>query len=114
MMIRLQTAVDPERKDSSMRTADPSALSRLPIGRVGALFALVLLGLTSGGCARERHEITPTTLGTDFNRTPRGKMTPFPWPGLDIVKAAPGSPAAAGPATVDTAAALASGERPPI
>jgi hypothetical protein len=92
-----------------MRTGSPLALSRLPVGEsVGALFAWVLLGLVFGGCARERHEITPTTLGTDLKRMPRGKMTPFPWPGQDIVNAAPRMPSAAGPGPVDAQAARAS------
>ena len=73
-----------------MRNAALAALSRLPVGsRGGAFFAVTLLGLVGQGCARERHQITPTTLGTDLKRMPRGKMTPFPWPGVDLVKAKP-------------------------
>ncbi len=93
-----------------MRNASFEALARLPVGGLGgALFVVVLLGLAGPGCARDRHEITPTTLGTDLSRSPKGRMIPFPWPGQDIVKRAsrPGSP------TADPDAALASGERPP-
>jgi hypothetical protein len=95
-----------------MRPEDLSALPRPPFeGRRRALLALTMLGLISGGCARERHEITPTTLGTDSTKRPRGKMTPFPWPGQDIVKADPRPGQVDGP-TVDPNASMASGERP--
>ncbi len=90
-----------------MRPNTPPGLARLPIGcRRGPWLALALLGLASSwGCARERREITPTTLGTDLQSMPRGKMTPYPWPGQSIARAtpSPGSP------TNDPEAALASG-----
>ncbi len=71
-------------------------------GRTLPRLAVAFLGFAScWGCARERHQITPTTIGTDFKRMPRGKMTPFPWPGQDISRATP--------APVDPQAALASG-----
>jgi hypothetical protein len=95
-----------------MRPEDLSALPRPAFGgRRRALLALTLLGLVSGGCARGRHEITPTTLGTDLERMPRGKMTPFPWPGQSISKADPRTGQVEGP-TVDPDASMASGERP--
>ena len=39
-----------------------------------------------GGCARDRAEITPTTLGTDLTALPRGRMTPQAFPGTDLVR----------------------------
>ncbi len=53
------------------------------------VLALPLLGLALGGCRHEHREITPTTLGTDLRRMPRGQMTPFAWPGQSIVKNSP-------------------------
>ena len=97
-----------------MRPPTTPSFPRLPIGRRGeALFVAMLLGPTFGGCAREHRQITPTTLGTDLKRMPRGKMTPYPWPGQSIVKATPPSPRIGGPGPVDPDAAMASGERPP-
>jgi hypothetical protein len=70
--------------------------------------ALLTSGLILGGCHGEPRQITPTTLGTDLTRMPRGKMTPFPWPGQSIVKTSPtGKP---DQAKVDPNAATASGE----
>jgi hypothetical protein len=93
-----------------MRPNTPPGLARLPIGRRRGLWlALGLLGLASSwGCARDRQQITPTTLGTDLKRMPRGQMKPYPWPGQSIAQAKPrpGSP------TTDSEAALASGARP--
>jgi hypothetical protein len=54
------------------------------LARGGRWLAPSLLGLLVAGCARDRHEITPTTLGID--QTPRGRMTPFPWPGQDLTR----------------------------
>ena len=36
------------------------------------------------GCARDRGQITPTTLGTDFSRAPAGRMTPQSFPGSSL------------------------------
>ncbi len=57
--------------------------------RIAALAGLASLGLAPTGCARDRGEITPTTLGTDLKQRPRGRMQPFAWPGQDIVRARP-------------------------
>jgi hypothetical protein len=86
-------------------------LASLPIGRRrGPWLALAFLVLASSwGCANKRHEITPTTLGTDLKRMPRGKMTPFPWPGQSIVQAIPRPQSP----TTDPEAALASATRSP-
>jgi hypothetical protein len=72
--------------------------------------ALLLSGIVLGGCHPERRQITPTTLGTDQRTIPRGTMTPYPWPGQDIVKATP-TPTAkpVGEPTTDPNAAMASG-----
>jgi hypothetical protein len=96
-----------------MRSDDVSALRRpsIPVRRK-ALLALAMLGLISEGCAHERHEITPTTLGTDLKRMPRGKMTPFPWPGQSIVSTTPRPGRLDGP-TIDPNASMASGEIAP-
>jgi hypothetical protein len=93
-----------------MSIAALAALSRPPVGgRGGAFLAVVLLGLIGPGCAHERHEITPTTLGTDLRHLPRGKMISPPWPGQSIVESKPRP----GPSTADPDAALASGGLPP-
>jgi hypothetical protein len=92
-----------------MRSGSPTALPRLPFGRRGgALLAMAAVGLFAAGCARERREITPSTLGTDLKRMPRGRMTPYPWPGQSIVRA----PARTGGPTVDPDASMASGGLP--
>ena len=71
---------------------------------------LALLGLAGcWGCARERREITPTTLGTDWKTVPKGTMQPYPWPGQDVSRATP-RPSGS---TTDPQAALASGDGPP-
>ena len=93
-----------------MRSATNPALPRRPAGsRGGASLVVVALGLIAGGCARDRHEITPTTLGTDLRRIPRGTMTPFPWPGVDLVKDSPPSNRIDGRGMFDPEAATASG-----
>lgn len=38
-----------------------------------------------GGCASDR-QYTPTTQGTDLSTLPRGRMTPQPFPGVDLVR----------------------------
>ena len=79
----------------------------LPIRwRVGPWLVLIVLGLAFAGCAHDSREITPTTLGTDLKRMPRGKMTPFAWPGQSIVEA---KPRPFEGAMTDPEAALASG-----
>jgi hypothetical protein len=94
-----------------MQSNTRKGLDRPSIGRRGPwLVPSLLVFAWSSGCAGERREITPTTLGTDFSKAPRGKMIPFPWPGQSIVK----SPARSdSPGSVDPQASLASGERPP-
>ena len=77
--------------------------------RAFSVAVVVVLGLVSGsGCARERREITPTTLGTDWRKVPRGEMRPYPWPGQDVSRVAPRP--STGP-WADPEAALASGTR---
>jgi hypothetical protein len=80
--------------------------------RRSLVFAALLCGLVLGGCHPERRQITPTTLGTDLKRMPRGQMTPYSWPGQDIVKATPPATTTRPPgeATIDPGAAMASGE----
>src|SRR5438270_618683 len=75
--------------------------------------AAVACGFLFEGCAEDKHRITPTTLGTDFRRVPRGKMKPFPWPGVDLARTSPPSTRVEGPGTVDPEAATASGEHKP-
>ena len=51
------------------------------------LFWVSMAGLALiGGCARDRAEVTPTTLGTDLTGLPRGRMTAQPFPGTDLVR----------------------------
>ena len=93
-----------------MRPDAPPGLARLPIGwRRGFWLALAALGVLFQGCAGEKHQITPTTLGTDLSRMPRGKMIPFPWPGQSISQATPRPKAP----TADPEVAAASAGRPP-
>ena len=97
-----------------MRSAMTQALPRRPIGkRGGALLAVVAFGFLVEGCAKDKHQITPTTIGTDFRKVPRGTMQPFPWPGVDLARTSPPSTRVEGPGTIDPGAALVSGEQEP-
>lgn len=92
-----------------MRPTTVPGLAGLPTGgRRGLCLVMLALGVLAVGCAREKHQITPTTLGTDPTQRPRGQMVPFPWPGQDISRA---EPRPSGP-TADPEAALASGVQP--
>jgi hypothetical protein len=86
-------------------------ISPIPGGRAGVFLAVLMVALGPSGCARDRRQITPTTLGTDFRAIPRGRMIPPLFPGNDLARAkarpAPGGPAA------DPDAATASAEAPP-
>ena len=90
----------------------PTSRSR-PAPAPGLILALAA-GLLAPGCASEKRQITPTTLGTDLRTLPRGRMTPQPFPGSDLARSKPLRPAAA--RTLDPATALATaegGEAPP-
>lgn len=58
-------------------------------GRSPRLIALILGGLVGTGCTRDHSRITPTTTGTDLRNMPRGRMTPLPFPGSSLARAAP-------------------------
>ena len=60
--------------------------------RRGASLAVVLAALAPSGCARDRGQITPTTLGTDLQAMPRGRMIPQPFPGSSLARPAPAPP----------------------
>lgn len=84
--------------------------ARHPIERrAGALLSLMLLVTVCQRCARDRHQVTPGTLGTDLKRMPRGQMTPFPWPGVDLARTTPQPGRWEGPKT-DPKAEMASGK----
>jgi hypothetical protein len=81
-----------------------------PGRRAGVALAVAIVALGPTSCARERRQITPTTLGSNLRAAPRGRMITPPWPGNDLVRAK-GHPAPGGP-PADPEAATASAEAP--
>jgi hypothetical protein len=81
-----------------------------PGRRAGVVLAVAIVALGPSSCARDRRQITPTTLGTNLRTVPRGRMIPPPFPGNDLARAK-GQPAPGGPAA-DPEAATASAEAP--
>lgn len=57
----------------------------LNLGPARVALALGVLGLIAPGCTPDRRRITPTTSGSDLRHLPRGRMSPQPLPGTDLV-----------------------------